>query len=148
MEQEKIIENKDKEKLDLLKKLDNFEKSIQSNETKRSMPIKSKSKEINISKTEMIQIDERDENDENLNLIKVSFIHFILNNIYCKKSKRRKEQETIEICNKIIAKYISLDVIIYNQIALEHLFKDYKWNDVNLKKIENNIFLKKLNLIK
>ena len=46
------------------------------------MPIKSKSKEINISKTEMIQIDESDENDENLNLIKVSFIHFILNNIY------------------------------------------------------------------
>ena len=42
---------------------------IQSNETKRSMPIKSKSKEINISKTEMIQIDESDENDENLNLI-------------------------------------------------------------------------------
>ena len=82
----------------------------------------------------MIQIDESDENDENLNLIKVSFIDFIFNNIYCKKSKKRKEQEIIEICNKIIAKYISLDVIIYNQIVLEHLFKDYKWNDVNLKK--------------
>ena len=121
---------------------------IPSIETKRSVPVKSKSKEINISKTGMIKIDENDENDEYFNLININFIHFILNNIYCKIKERRKEQETIEICNKIIAKYISIDAILYNQILLENFFDDYTWNDIRLKEIENNIFFLKLKLIK
>ena len=78
---------------------------------------------------------------------KLSFYDFIFNNIYCKKCCTSKKQDLLEICNKIISKYYTMDYIIYNQMRLENLFKDYKWNDPGLNIIENNEMINELKLI-
>ena len=71
---------------------------------------------------------------------KINFIDFLLNNIYCKSCKRKKKQDMINICNEIVAKYLSVENIIYNQIMMEKLWKDYKWNDPIHNKIIDNDF--------
>ena len=71
---------------------------------------------------------------------KINFIDFLLNNIYCKSCKRKKKQDMINICNEIVAKYLSVENIIYNQIMMEKLCKDYKWNDPIHNKIIDNDF--------
>ena len=62
-------------------------------------------------------------------LPKYSFIQFFLNNIYCKNweicSKYKVQQEIIYLYNAINMKYLSIDSILYNQIMIENLFKDY-----------------------
>ena len=35
----------------------------------------------------------------------------------------------INSCNDIVAKYLTVEKLIYNQIKLEYLWKDYKWNN-------------------
>ena len=47
-------------------------------------------------------------------------------------------QEKIKISNEIIEKYLSVENIIYNQIIMKNLLKDYKWNDPNLNNINKN----------
>ena len=83
----------------------------------------------------------------NYNFGKINFIHFIFNNIYFKRKNGIKQQEIIDICNSILSKYTSIDCILLNQIMLENLLKDYKWNDHNLKNIGNNCLIKKLQLL-
>jgi len=63
------------------------------------------------------------------------FWDFLLNNVYSKCCQRKKKQELINICNEIVIKYLSAENIIYNQIMMEKLLKDYKWNN----RIDNNI---------
>ena len=59
-----------------------------------------------------------------------------------------KNQQIISKCNEIISKYYSIEYILYNQIKLENLFKDYKWNDPTLNNYDNNKFIIELkNLI-
>ena len=53
----------------------------------------------------------------------------------------------IELCNNIVSKYSSIDVILSYQIIFENLMKDYKWNENYLKNISNNNLIKKLELI-
>ena len=84
-----------------------------------------------------------DENQEIRKLIKFSFFDFYFNNIYCKKFHKIK-QEIINLYNEISCKYLSVDTIIYNQMMLENLFKDYKWNNPSLNSIENNELVIKL----
>ena len=83
---------------------------------------------------------------ENKNKIlpKLSFFDFYFNNIYFKCCKRRKKQEILELCNAIKLKYISIDLVLYNLIRLESLFKDYKWNNCELNNLENNELIKGL----
>ena len=50
----------------------------------------------------------------------------------------------IKICNRILLKYISIDFILAQQIKLENLLTDYKWNNPSLKQLENNNFIKEL----
>ena len=40
-----------------------------------------------------------------------------------------------------------MDFIIYNQMKLENLFKDYKWNNPELNTIENNKMISDLKLL-
>lgn len=47
-------------------------------------------------------------------------------------------QEIIDKCNEIILKYYSVENILYNQLMLEILLKDYKWNVPELNKLDNN----------
>lgn len=71
-------------------------------------------------------------------LPKLHFYDFIFNNIYSKKCFLSKKQEIINTCNEIIAEYFTIDNIIYNQMKLENLFRDYKWNNPELNSIGNN----------
>lgn len=85
-----------------------------------------------------------EDNERKINFKKIRFVHFFLNNFYCKCCSKFNNQETLNICNKILYKYISLDSIAYNQILLENLFHDYKWNNPSLKNIDNNDLISQL----
>ena len=50
------------------------------------------------------------------------------------------------IINEIVAKYLSLDYILYNQMKLENLFRDYQWNDIRLNDIKSNNLIIKLKI--
>jgi len=96
-----------------------------------------------------VSIDNKSEDNKvdrvnNKILPKLSFFDFYFNNIYCTKCKRRKKQDILDICNKIISKYNSIDLVLYNHLRLENLFKDYKWNDPNLNNLLNNNLIKDL----
>ena len=82
--------------------------------------------------------DIKEEKEQNRILPKVSFFHYFLNNIYCGICRKNKKQELINMCNKIVLKYTSIDNVLLNQIKLENLLKDYKWNDPSLNNINNN----------
>ena len=77
-------------------------------------------------------------------LPKLSFMHFFCNNLYFNKCSKFRSQETLHICNKILLKYMSIDSILYNQMKLENLFKDYNWNNPILNNIEKNELINKL----
>ena len=83
------------------------------------------------------------ENNQIKKLIKFYFFDFYFNNIYCTRFHKIK-QDIINVYNEISSKYFSVDTIIYNQIKLENLFKDYKWNNSSLNSIENNELIIKL----
>ena len=79
-----------------------------------------------------------EESNKNIqNIKKLHFYEFFLNNIYslCKK---KKNQNLIQLCNKIVYKYASIDSLVNNQILIENFFKDYKWNQPCLNDIKNN----------
>ena len=40
-----------------------------------------------------------------------------------------------------------MDTIIYSQILLENLFKDYKWNNIELSDLRNNDLIEKLKVL-
>jgi hypothetical protein len=84
-----------------------------------------------------------DYEQENLNLGKIRWIHYILNNIYCTNCESNI-QERIETCNEIAKKYMSYECILYNQIMFEQLLMDYRWNDNSLKNLTNNDLILKL----
>ena len=79
-----------------------------------------------------------------INLQKFCCSSFVLNNFYSECCKI-KYQEKINLINMIIQKYMSYDLLLRNQILLENLFIDYKWNNKILKYIENN---QTINLLK
>ena len=69
---------------------------------------------------------------------KLRFFDFFLYNLYC-CFKKQKNQKIIYNCNQIVYNYASIDNLIKNQILMENLMKDYKWNDPSLNNVENNI---------
>ena len=87
--------------------------------------------------------------DENNSIVlnKLSFYDFFFNNIYSKCCRKIRNQEIINMVNEILYKYLSIDNLLYNQIKLENLFKDYKWNNHSLDNIQNNELIKKLKKI-
>ena len=80
---------------------------------------------------------EKDDEQERI-LPKLSFLDLFFNTFYCKKCCFHKRQQLILACNEIMFQYYSVENILYNQIMLENLFKDYKWNNPELKNIFNN----------
>jgi hypothetical protein len=85
-----------------------------------------------------------DKNKTQVELPKLGFLAYYINNISCCYKSHNNNQEIINICNEIISKYYSIDYIIYNILKLENLFKDYKWNNPSLNNIENNEMFMKL----
>ena len=84
------------------------------------------------------------EKDSNLKPIfkiqipKFHFYDFLYNNIYSDCCKPSSTQGIISACKDLISKYYSIDAVVYNQLRLENLFKDYKWNNPKLNDITNN----------
>ena len=78
-----------------------------------------------------------------LNLEKIIWIRYLLNNIYCSNCECNT-QDRIETCNEIIRHYMSYECILYNQLMLEQLLKDYRWNDNSLNNLVNNNLIVKL----
>ena len=111
----------------------------------------------NNSKENKLNIKENDDNidiienniDENNSIVlnKLSFYDFFFNNIYSKCCRKIRNQEIINTVNEILYKYLSIDNLLYNQLKLENLFKDYKWNNLSLNNIQNNQLIKKLKKI-
>ena len=102
--------------------------------------IPNNSSRVNLSLKEEFKFKENHDNKSD----SIRLYHFLLQHIYCKSEKIKKEYSIINICNKILSKYISIENILYNQIIFGDLLKDYHWNNSNLKNIENNILIKKL----
>ena len=67
-----------------------------------------------------------------------NFFDFLFNSVYDGKCCKKETKKLIEKCNEIIAKYNSLESIIFNQIKIESLLKDYRWNDPGLNNFDNN----------
>ena len=84
------------------------------------------------------------ESSSNKVLSELHFYDYFLNNIYSKCCRKIKNQELINNANDIVYKYLSIDYLLYNQIKLENLFKDYKWNNPALNNIQNNKMINKL----
>ena len=65
------------------------------------------------------------------------FFDFLVHQLYFKCFGSSSKQSLIDSCNDILCKYITIESIIYNQIKLDYLWKDYKWNnpqyDINQK---------------
>ena len=105
---------------------------------------KSENNELDAQDSDInIDIDDIDE-ESSIVLNKLPFYEFFLNNIYSKCCLKMKNQEIINKTNEIIYKYISIDTLLYNQLKLENLFKDYKWNNPLLNSIKNNEMIMKL----
>ena len=87
--------------------------------------------------------DTEDYEQEIFNLDRISWIRYLLNNIYfpicgC------NIQDRIKSCNEIIQQYMSYECILYNQLMFEQLLMDYRWNDNSLKNLANNNLIVKL----
>ena len=57
------------------------------------------------------------------------FLDFLVHIFYFKCCKSSTKQNLISSCNNLVAKYITIESILYNQMKLECLWKDYKWNN-------------------
>ena len=78
---------------------------------------------------------------------KIGFFQFFINNLNIRNCIKTKEQDIITTCNKILLKYFSIENILFNQMKLENLYKDYKWNNPKLSEINNNLIIKLTNLL-
>jgi len=125
-------------------------KRLIENKFDKSFPLLSinEMKDLEIEEKEEEEIDkinqtnEIKENDESLP--KYHIFSFIGNFFYCKCCKKNKIQANITLCNNIIEKYYSIENLIYNQLMLENLLQDYKWNNPDLKSIKNIELIYKL----
>ena len=95
----------------------------------------------NNNKTSEEEGETENESKPSFTLKKFHFYDFFYNNIYTEKCCKSPTQGIISTCNELISKYYSVDSIIFNQMRLENLFRDYKWNNKKLKNIENNEFI-------
>ena len=106
------------------------------------------------SNTDGIDIEEPEKKEEEKLIIKeedkrtlpkIKFIDFILNNLpFDKCCGKSKSQAILSSCNELISEYYTVEYIIYNQMMLENLLKDYKWNDPSLNNVEANKFINKI----
>ena len=71
-------------------------------------------------------------------LPKRRYYDFIYNTFYNITCCNNAKQNMIDACKEILSKYLSIEQILYNQIIIENLLKDYKWNNPELKNILNN----------
>ena len=78
---------------------------------------------------------------KNIDLPSPNFFDFLIHKIYFKCFGHSKKQAIIESCNDMVSKYITIESIIYNQIRLDNLLKDYKWNNPQYESNQKDEFI-------
>ena len=73
-----------------------------------------------------------------LNLTIPRFIDFLFHKFYSKCCGYSSRHILINSCNDIVAKYTTIENILYNQMRLECLWKDYKWNNPQFQKMDKD----------
>ena len=112
----------------------------QSIDTSKSVPFK-----LNDNKISNKYLENKNKNkDESFQLAEINIFHFFFKKINFKSKYMKTKREIINLCNSILFKYTSVEVILYNQIIFENILKDYKWNDPYLRKLYCNALIKKL----
>ena len=146
-----IKKTKKKKDIELASNILNEENNIDSN---KESPLigdvpdtKSLSINDNDNDNDNINNDNGDNEEEDIitNSKNLKFMDFILNNFYCGCCKKGNQAEIIDICNELLSKYISVDIILYHQIMMENLLKDYQWNDKKFSSLKSNDLIFKLN---
>ena len=79
-----------------------------------------------------------DFNEDNENIPKLNCFDFLFSGIYNGKICKLNVKQLLQKSNEIISKYYSIENIIYNQIKLENILKDYRWNNPGLNNFDNN----------
>ena len=69
----------------------------------------------------------------------------LINYIPSESCQEKQIQKQINNSNDIIKKYLSVELLVYNQIMLENIFQDYRWGNRRLNHIQNNEMIRKLN---
>ena len=137
-ENKEKIENKENKEINKdIKDIDNNKENLldKSNEDKNILNI---NENDNNNDEDEVIIDKNfnidDDNFPNLNFFDILFNGIYDDKCCCKLNKKK----LIQKCNEIISKYYSIENIIYNQIMIENILKDYRWNDPGLNNIDNN----------
>ena len=94
----------------------------------------------------------KDVNDNKENNLKINSVvlnelcccEYVFNNFYCKCCKKYNSQDLINKVKDITYEYLSMERLLYNQILLENLIKDYRWNNPALNDIQNSEVIIKL----
>jgi len=71
-----------------------------------------------------------------LNISIPRFIDFLFHKFYSSCCGYSSRHILINSCNDIVAKYTTIENILYNQMRLECLWKDYKWNNPQFQKMD------------
>ena len=66
---------------------------------------------------------------QDIDLPELKFYDFLFHKLYFKCFGPSSKQALINSCNDIVATYITIEKLISNQIKLDYLWKDYKWNN-------------------
>ena len=137
--------NKKEENYKFTNNTNNLDKLIEKESDKNKIESKIYESNINGEDSEENEITNNEKiNNNNNDLKKLHFYDYLFNNIYSNCCKRKYNQEIINNVNNIAYKYLSVDYLLYNQIKLENLFKDYKWNNPALNDVQNNKLIIKL----
>ena len=92
-------------------------------------------KSINETDSDDIIEDEGEKmKSSSLNISIPRFIDFLFHKFYFKCCGYSSRHILINSCNDIVAKYTTIENILYNQMKLECLWKDYKWNNPQFQK--------------
>ena len=75
---------------------------------------------------------------EDLDFPSLKFFDFLGHTFYFKCFGPSSKQTLINSCNEIVSKYITIESLVYNQMRLEYLWKDYKWNNPQYKMKEKD----------
>ena len=133
-------------------------KNISINDLDNDSPLIEEKSDKNQNNKNDANINDNDNNNEKYSnedddepfsfaLNKLFFFDYFFNYIYFKCCKRMRNQEIINMTNKIAFKYLSIDSLLFNQMKLENLFKDYKWNNLLLNNVKNNKMLDELKIL-
>ena len=128
----KILENILTKKMKI-----NINNKLQKENEKTKIELKTDLIENKLEEIEKINIDEdiKEENNqkretyENLDLPLPKFFDFLFHELYFKCFGHSSKQALIDSCNDIVSKYVTIENILYNQLKLEYLWKDYRWNN-------------------